>query len=157
MCAKAVKSYALLNITAKGSPLAEIYTKGCFLKVRNFKKTLSLVLSVLMLVCCCSVVFSTFATAYTTNDGTTPNYGVYTYDFLTKDADGNVVEACPVGMLGTVGHSVAAHQLQPGTVTEGEKIGAEIGVGIGVALVGSGIEIFHKEGLGAFQIADIHG
>lgn len=48
-----------------------------------------------MLVSCCSVLFSTFATAYTTNDGTTPNYGVYTYDFLTKDADGNVVDAYP--------------------------------------------------------------
>ena len=96
MCAKAVKSYALLNITAKGSPLAEIYTKGCFLKVRNFKKTLSLVLSVLMLVSCCSVVLSTFVSAYTTNDTAgQANYGVYTYDFLTKDADGNVVDAYP--------------------------------------------------------------
>ena len=56
--------------------------------MRNFKKTLSLVLSVLMLVSCCSVVFSTFASAYTINDETTPNYGVYTYNFY-DDATGN--------------------------------------------------------------------
>lgn len=95
MCAKAVNSYALLNITAKGSPLAEIYTKGCFLKVRNFKKTLSLVLSVLMLVSCCSVLFATFASAYTTNDGASANYGVYTYDFVTKNANGNAIDTYP--------------------------------------------------------------
>lgn len=41
-----------------------------------------------MLVSCCSVVFSTFATAYTTNDGTNPKYGVYTYNFR-DDATGN--------------------------------------------------------------------
>lgn len=73
----------------------ENYTKGCFLKVRNFKKTLSLILSVLMVVSCCSVVLSTFATAYTTNDGTNPKYGVYTYDFVTKDANGNAIDTYP--------------------------------------------------------------
>lgn len=103
MCAKAVKSYALLNITAKGSPLAEIYTKGCFLKVRNFKKTLSLVLSVLMLVSCCSVVFSTFATAYTTNDTAgSANYGVYTYDFIKEDG------TSAYGTNGSISHNLMA-------------------------------------------------
>lgn len=55
--------------------------------MRNFKKTLSLVLSVLMVVSCCSVLFATFASAYTTTDGT-DNYGIYTYNFY-DDETGN--------------------------------------------------------------------
>ena len=71
------------------------YMKGCFLKVKNFKRTLSLVLSVLMVVSCCSALFATFASAYTTNDGTTPKYGVYTYDFVTEDTEGNAIDTYP--------------------------------------------------------------
>ena len=90
VCAKAIECYALLyyrTIRPAGIHLRKLHER-VFLKVRNFKKTLSLVLSVLMVVSCCSALFSTFASAYTTNDGASANYGVYTYDFGTKDATG---------------------------------------------------------------------
>ncbi len=55
-----------------------------------------------MLVSCCSVVLSTFASAYTTTDGTNPKYGVYTYDFLKADG------TSAYGTNGSVRHNLLA-------------------------------------------------
>lgn len=58
--------------------------------------------------------------------------------------------------FGQIIHFGLIHDLQPGAVSEGQKVGTEAGIFVVVHLVGNGIEILDKEGSCPLQIGNIH-